>query len=111
MAEIETGVYVSRTDPDEWEPDDEVGGSAHMLFDHGATKAGLWRAGPERPGSPVEVEIPSRETIVVLEGSVRVGVNGELTLDLARGDMTSVPEGARITWDPDPDCKVFWMYS
>lgn len=24
---METGVYVSRTDTDEWEPDEEVGGS------------------------------------------------------------------------------------
>jgi hypothetical protein len=54
------GVYRSRTTTDAWEPDDEVGGSAHTLFDDGATKAGLWRAGPGGGRGPTEVEVPAR---------------------------------------------------
>ena len=111
MAEVSDGVYLSRTDTDEWEPDDEVGGGAHMLFDHGATKAGLWRAERSNERGAVEVEIPARETIVVLEGAVRVGLDGSRHLDLRSGDMLSIPEGVRVGWDPSPDCKVFWVYS
>ena len=110
MDDVGGGVYVSRTDTEEWEPDDEVGGSAHMLFDLGATKAGLWRAGGDERGDPTEVEIPARETIVVLEGAVRVGVDGE-PHDLREGDMLSIPAGTMVGWDPSPGCKVFWVYS
>ncbi|MGH2635804.1 MAG: cupin domain-containing protein [Actinomycetota bacterium] len=110
MVDVGGGVYVSRTDTQEWEPDDEVGGSAHMLFDLGATKAGLWRAEGDERGDPVDVEIPARETIVVLEGAVRVGVDGE-PHDLREGDMLSIPAGTMVGWDPSPGCKVFWVYS
>lgn len=103
---METGVYVSRTDTDEWEPDEEVGGSAHMLFDEGdESKVGLWRAEPG-PVSPTEVELPTRETIIVLEGTVRIGIDGASTLELGPGDMASIPTGARITCAPAPSCKV-----
>lgn len=104
-------VYFSRTDPDTWEPDTDVGGSAHMLFDHGATKAGLWKADPANLKGTVEVVILSRETILVLEGSVRVAVDKGDARNLAVGDMMSIPAGAMVGWDPAPDCKVFWMYS
>ena len=75
MADIGHGIYLSRIDTEEWEPDDEVGGAAHMLFDESdVSKVGLWRAdegGPRGPSDPVG--LPARETIVVLEGAVRVG--------------------------------------
>jgi uncharacterized cupin superfamily protein len=104
-------IYVSRTDPDTWEPDTDIGGSAHMLFDHGDTKAGLWKADPDDMRGNVSVEIPSRETIVVLEGSVRVAVDRGAPHNLSVGDMISIPAGAMVGWDPTPHCKVFWMYS
>ncbi len=110
MVDARTDVYRSRIDTEDWEADDEVGGQAHMLFDLGPTKAGLWRAGPGGPPDPSEVPIPSRETIVVLEGSVRVGVDGA-PHDLGMGDMLSIPAGAAVGWDPSADCKVFWVYS
>ncbi len=105
------GVYASRTTTDAWEGDDEVGGSAHMLFDHGATKAGLWRSAPGAGGGPTEVEIPARETILVLEGSVRVTIDRLETHELRAGDMLSIPERSLVGWDPGPDCMVFWIYS
>ena len=110
MVDAGNGVYRSRTDTQDWEPDDEVGGQAHMLFDLGATKAGLWRAEPDHTRGPAEVPIPARETIVVLEGSVRIGVDGA-PHDLGAGDMLSIPAGTMVGWDPSSDCKVFWVYS
>jgi ethanolamine utilization protein EutQ (cupin superfamily) len=47
---------------------------------------------------------------VVLEGSVRVGIDGASALDLGPGDMASMPKGSRIAWHPSSDCKVFWAY-
>jgi uncharacterized cupin superfamily protein len=113
VADIGDGIYVSRIDADEWEPDVEVGGSAHMLFDeHDESKVGLWRSddGPARgPSDPVV--LPARETIVVLEGSVHVGIDGATDLDLGPGDMASMPKGSSIVWDAAPGCKVIWVYS
>ncbi len=104
-------VYLSRREARVWERDDDVGGSAHMLFDHGATKAGLWRSDPRDLRGLVEVEIPARETILVLEGSVRVAVDRGETHELRVGDMLSIPERSLVGWDPSPDCLVFWVYS
>ena len=105
------GVYVSRIDTDRWEPDVDVGGVAHVLFEEGVSTFGLWRSDPGHPSLPGEVEIPARETIVVLEGSVSVGLDGTSTLDLTEGDIVSIPRGSRVAWDPSPDCKVLWSYS
>lgn len=111
MAELGAGTYISRIDTDDWEPDEEVGGSAHMLFDEGdESKVGLWKAEPG-PVSPTKVELPARETIFVLQGSVRIEIEGNPTLELGSGDLVSIPKAARITWDPDPDCRVLWVYS
>lgn len=105
------GIYISSTEPDVWEQDTEIGGLAHMLFDHGETKAGLWQAGPGPVGDVAEVEIPARETILVLDGGVRVAIDGGVPHDLGVGDMISIPELSLVGWDPSPDCKVFWIYS
>jgi uncharacterized cupin superfamily protein len=113
MTDIGQGIYLSRTDTQEWEPDDEVGGAAHMLFDESdVSKVGLWRADEGEPRGPSDpVVLPARETIVVLEGAVRVGVDGTTDLDLGPGDMASLPEGSSVVWDADPGCKVIWVYS
>ena len=105
------GIYVSRHDDRTWEADEDVGGAAHMLFDHDATKAGLWRAGDGDPPGMIEVPIPARETILVLEGSVRVAVDRGDPHDLRVGDMLSIPAGSLVGWDAAADCLVFWVYS
>jgi uncharacterized cupin superfamily protein len=113
MADMGDGIYVSRIDTDEWTKDPDVGGSAHLLFEEDdGTTAGLWRADPDdAPGPAPDVEIPLRETVLVLEGQVRVRVDGRPPLELTVGDFASFPKGALIGWDPSHDCKVFWVYS
>jgi hypothetical protein len=54
MATLGAGVYVSRIDTDEWEPDREVGGVAHILFEEGGSTVGLWRSDPSSPPRDVE---------------------------------------------------------
>ena len=104
-------VYHSPAAGREWQPDQDVGGFNHMLFDDGRSMAGIWRADPEANGGPVSVPIPARETIVVLAGSVSVTVAGGEARRLAVGDMLSIPAGSMVGWDPAPDCSVFWIYS
>jgi uncharacterized cupin superfamily protein len=112
MADATGGVYQSRTTTDTWQPDSDVGGWSHLLFEHGEdSMAGLWRADPDAERRMTEVPIPARETILVLEGSVRVAVDGGESRDLVVGDMISIPAGSVVGWDPAPDCVVFWIYS
>jgi uncharacterized cupin superfamily protein len=113
MAEPGEGIYVSRVDPGDWKPDLDIGGQAHMLFEEpdGST-VGLWRSDPAEPSGPADaVEIPLRETILVLQGSVRIGIDDREPLELGEGEIVSIPKGSMVAWDPTPDCKVFWVYS
>ena len=111
MADLGGGVYVSRTDTEDWQLDDEVGGSVHTLFEDGGAAGGLWKPEPDE-GHVVEAhELPARETIIILKGMVRIEIQGGPTLELAAGDMASMPKGAITTWHPSADFKEFWLYS
>jgi len=105
------GVFVSRVDTQDWEADDEVGGLVHFLFEDGETAAGLWKPDPDGGPEVSGHELPSRETIVVLEGSVRIEIQGSETLELGRGAIVSMPKGAVTTWHPSRDFKEFWIYA
>jgi uncharacterized cupin superfamily protein len=111
VADLGGGVYVSRVDSDEFEPDDEDGGFAHTLFEDGAAMAGLWKPDPAVSGPYAGLVLPARETIVVIAGSVQIEVENGPTLDLSVGDMASMPKGAVTTWHPSPDFKEVWVYS
>jgi uncharacterized cupin superfamily protein len=110
VADLGGGTYVSRVDNDDFEPDDEVGGFVHVMFEDGVTMAGLWKAEPA-VSAYEGIVLPARETIVVLSGSVRIEVENGPTLDLGVGDMASMPKGAVTTWHPSPDFKEVWVYS
>jgi uncharacterized cupin superfamily protein len=56
-------------------------------------------------------ELPARETIVILAGTVRIEVQDGPTLELGPGDMASMPKGAVTSWHPSTDSKEVWLYS
>ncbi len=86
------GVFVSTTDTDEWEPDPEVPGSeVHVLVDADGVQAGLTRF--LEADAPVPWTSSAREVFVVLEGSVRIEIEGGDVLDLGVGDIATLPEG------------------
>ena len=113
MADLGGGVFVSRVDSDDFEveDDEEVGGFTHTLFEDGAAMAGLWKPGTDVGDWPKSGELPARETIVVLEDSVRIEIEDGPTLDLGVGDIASMPKGAVTTWHPSADFKEIWIYS
>ncbi len=111
MTQISEGVHITRTDTEEWQPDDEVGGSAHILLQEGSTIVGLWKTEPGVPTEVTNVELPARETVLILEGSVHIGIDDETEIEFGPGQIVSMPKGSTIAWDPSPDCKVFWVYS
>jgi uncharacterized cupin superfamily protein len=110
MTDLGGGVHILRADAETWEPDEEVGGLVQFLFDEGEQAAGHWKPAPDQRSAEGLV-LPARETIVVLEGTVRIVIEGGPTLDLMPGDMASMPKGATTTWHPSPDFKEVWLYS
>jgi len=95
--ELQPGVFVSNESTGDWEEDAEVGGEVHMLCDTEGVQAGLSRI-QQAPEKPISFKSEMRETIIILEGSVRIEIAGGATLDLKKGDMASLPKGAETLW-------------
>lgn len=107
--EIHPGVFRSTFDADEWEADpDAGGGEMHVLVEAPDAYAGMTRFA-ESP-DPIEWTLPVRETVVVLEGSVRIEIDGGPTLELGVGDMASLPEGAVTTWHVTVPYRELWIF-
>jgi uncharacterized cupin superfamily protein len=105
--EIYPGVFVSSVLTDAWEPDPEVGGEMHILCSGVGVEAGLSRF--TEVSGPVSWTVPERETLVVLEGEAKLEIADGPTLELKRGDMISLPKGARTTWHMTPAFREFWV--
>jgi uncharacterized cupin superfamily protein len=50
-----------------------------------------------------------RETIIILEGSVRIEIPVGATLDLKRGDIASLPKGVETLWNVMASFKEMWI--
>jgi uncharacterized cupin superfamily protein len=104
-------VFVSRVEAaNDWELDEETGGLVHLLRADEAHQAGLWKPGAVA-GKVIEWKLEADESLLVLEGSGRLEVDGGPTLELRPGDMVSLPKGARTKWVVDEAFKEFWVYS
>lgn len=101
------GVFVSNTGTDEWEADPEVGGDVHMLVSADGVEAGMSRFVGET--TPFAFTSEVRETLLVLEGSVRIEIAGGPTLELTPGSMASLPAGAETTWHITTPFKEMWV--
>ena len=106
--ELHPGVFVSNVITNEWQPDPEVGGEIHVLVEEETAYCGMsrftTRAGLER------WTLPERETVLVLEGSARIEIDGGPTLELAVGDMASLPKGAVTTWHMTLPYREIWFF-
>ena len=106
--ELHPGVFVSKADVDEWEADPEVPGSeVHVLVDADGVQAGLSRF--QEADAPVPWTSTAREVFVILEGSVRIEIEGGAALELGVGDMASLPEGLRTVWHVSAPFKEMWV--
>lgn len=106
--ELHPGVFVSKADVGEWEADPGVPGSeVHVLVDADGVQAGLSRF--LEAGAPVPWTSSAREVFIVLEGSVRIEIEGGAVLELGVGDMASLPEGLRTMWHVTVPFKEMWV--
>jgi uncharacterized cupin superfamily protein len=102
------GVFASNADTDEWEPDTEVPGSdVHVLVDADGVQAGLTRF--VQADAPVPWTSSAREVFIVLEGSVRIEIEGGADLELRVGDMASLPKGLPTVWHVSVPFKEMWV--
>jgi len=107
--EIHPGVFVSNVQPDEWQPDPEVGGEMHVLCEGVGVEAGLSRF--KDASDPIRWTLPERETIMILEGEARIEIAGGPTLELQPGDIASLPANAATTWHLVQPFREFWVIS
>ena len=106
--ELAPGVFVSSISADDWEPDPDVPGTEmHELVHDGAVWAGLTRI--TSVDGPITWTPEQRETVHVLEGSVRIEIANGPTFELHPGDIASLPAGAATTWHVTTPFKEFWV--
>ena len=106
--EIHPGMFVSSTNAHHWEPDPDVGGEWHVLVAGDDGYVGMTRY--ETDPGPIEWTIPVRESVLVLEGTARIEVEGGPTLELGVGDLASLPEGAVTLWHVTVPYRELWIF-
>lgn len=103
------GLFVSSVHTEEWEADPEVPGSDFHEFVHaGNVAAGFTRV--TATGPPLNWTPEQRETVHILEGSVRIEVSDGPTLELGPGDVASFPPGLEMVWHVTAPFKEFWVF-
>jgi ethanolamine utilization protein EutQ (cupin superfamily) len=106
--EISPGVFVSSTETTDWVPDDDPAGEMHELCRTPEAWAGLSRF-PADWTEPVTWTLERRETVLILEGAARIEIAGGPTIELAAGQIASIPKGAETTWHLTTPFKEFWV--
>lgn len=103
--ELHPGVFASDVETEEWEPDPDVPGT--ILVDTGGVQAGLTRI--TKGDAPLPWTPPVRETILVLEGAVRIEFANGPTLELEVGGLAPLPAGVETTWHVTRPFKELWV--
>jgi uncharacterized cupin superfamily protein len=73
--------------------------------------AGFWTVTPEEMPPATPHEFPFDETIYVVEGAMRIEIEGGETLELAEGDTASFNKGAKVAWTIHRPVTEFFVYS
>jgi uncharacterized cupin superfamily protein len=101
-------VFVSTSSTDDWQPDPDVPGSQmHELVHADGVWAGFTRF--TSVDGPVTWTPERREVALILEGSARIDVADGGTLELAVGDLFSLPPGVETTWHITTPFKELWV--
>jgi len=98
-------------DADEgWEPDEETGGLVRMVRESPEFAVGLWKPNGAA-GRRIEYRLKADETLVVLQGSGEVRVDGGEPIELRPGVVVSLPRGCELSWLVDGEFRELWLYS
>jgi uncharacterized cupin superfamily protein len=101
-------IALSSTATDAWQPDPDVPGTEmHELIRDGATWVGMTRI--LSSDGPIAWTPDRRESIHVLEGSVRIAFEDGSEVELGPGDLASFPAGVPMTWHVTTPFKELWF--
>jgi uncharacterized cupin superfamily protein len=104
------GVYVSSVSATDWADDPDVPGTEmHELIHEDGVWVGMTRI--TSVSGPLVWTPEHRETVHVLEGSVRIESAGRPPLELAAGDIASFPAGTAMTWHVTTPFKELWFFA
>lgn len=104
------GLFVSRTSADEWAADPDVPGTTmHEVVKRDGVWIGMSRI--DSTDGPIPWTPETRETAVILEGSVRIEFEARPTIELGPGDIVSFPAGLAMTWHVTTPFKELWMFA
>jgi uncharacterized cupin superfamily protein len=113
MATVKS-IPVSSVSAQDYEPymvGEEQFGNVHWLRTEsggeGQLHTGLWAC---EPGT-FHYTFPGDETFHVLEGEIRIEVEGGGVVDLRAGDIVSFPKGQKSTWTIKAPHKNFFVIS
>ena len=108
--ESEQGVFVSNISPDVWVDDPDVPGSEmHEVVHADGVWVGLTRI--LATDGPVPWTPDQRETVHILEGSVRIEFENRPPLELRPGDIASFPANLAMTWHVSTPFKEIWFFA
>jgi uncharacterized cupin superfamily protein len=94
---------------DGWEPDEETGGLVRMVRAE-PVMVGLWKPNGAA-GRKIEYVLDADETLVVLNGTGEVRVDGSEPIPLHPGVVVSLPRGCHLSWPVDDEFRELWIYS
>jgi uncharacterized cupin superfamily protein len=101
-------VALSNVATDAWQPDPDVPATEmHELVRDGDVWVGMTRI--MSPGGPISWTPDRRESVHVLEGSVRIEFEDGSDVELGPGDLASFPAGTRMTWHVTAPFKEVWF--
>ena len=107
--ESTAALYVSNVATDDWTPDPDVPGTEmHELLRDDGVWVGLTRI--LTTDGPLPWTPDQRETIHVLEGSVRIEFEDRPPLELRPGDVASFPAGLAMVWHVSTPFKELWFF-
>jgi uncharacterized cupin superfamily protein len=95
---------------DGWEPDQETGGLVRMVRDGDSVIVGLWKPNGAA-GRRIDYVLDADETLVVLQGTGEVRVDGGEPIELRSGVVVSIPRGSHLSWLVDEAFRELWIYS
>lgn len=105
--EVHPGLFVSSLTPTAWDDDPAAGSLSHVAVREPGAFLGLSRY--DKDPDPIRFTAHVRETMVVLEGSVRIEIDGGPTLELRAGDLVSLPAGTAMTWHITAPFRELWF--
>lgn len=79
--------------------------------DRPALSAGFWHVTTEEAPEPFDLLIEADETLHIIEGHLRIEIEGGESFDLTAGSVASFNKGTRTRWTVLKDTTEFFVYS